>query len=493
MKEAAELKDYLASGYAVVQIETWEEDRATVVVQTAAKLLGCPHYLWSSSRGFGDHQGSGPADPFEALRRVEADDQPALFTFLDFHSALKDPAVIRLLRELAPILDRRRQGLVLIGPVGAPPLELEKEIVVLDLPPPGRDELRAITDEALGPDGKLAPELRDAVVRAAQGLTAREVRRMLRRARLLHPGFGLEHVREILDEKRRALRRSELLEFYDTDRNLKDLGGLDLLKKWLADRAEAFGERARAYGLPEPRGLLLLGVQGCGKSLSAKVVAGLWGIPLIRLDLAAVLGDGEGNQLRRSLKLCESLSPCVLWIDEIEKGFSARRVSGAEEHGRMARAFATFLTWLQEKDSPVYVMATANSIAELPPELVRKGRFDDIFFVDLPREVERTEIFRIHLSRRGRDPAKFDLSGLARRAEGFSGSEIEQAVVSAMFEGFTAGREFESADVMRAVRETVPLSQTMEEQIKALRDWAKTRARPASFDTTLMDLLNKKP
>ena len=315
MKEAAELRDYLASGYTVVQIETWEEDRATAVTRAAANLFNCPHYLWSSSRGFGDHPGVGPADPIEALRRVEADDHPGLFTFLDFHSALKDPAVVRLLRELAPTLDRRRQGLVMIGPIGTPPLELEKEIVVLDLPPPGRDELRAIAAESLGHEGKLAVELRDAVVRAAQGLTAREVRRMLRRARRLHPDFGLEHVREILDEKRRALRRSELLEFYDTDRDLNDLGGLDLLKKWLTDRAEAFGERARAYGLPAPRGLLLLGVQGCGKSLSAKVVAGLWGIPLIRLDLAAVLSDGEGGQLRRSLKLCESLSPCVAKVN----------------------------------------------------------------------------------------------------------------------------------------------------------------------------------
>jgi len=492
MKETTELKHYLSSGYSVIQLESWEEERALRRARAAAEELSWPAYVWSASRGFGDHTGTGPADPMEALRRVEADERPGLFIFLDFHHALKDPAVARLLRELAPNLDRRRQGVVLIGPVSLVPIEMDKEIVVIDLPPPGRDEMRRIVDECLGGDGKLLPELREAVVRAAQGLTARETRRMLRRAREVHPDFGLAHVRDILDEKRRALRRSEMLEFYDTDRNLEDLGGLDMLKKWLTDRAEAFGERARAYGLPEPRGLLLLGVQGCGKSLSAKAVAGLWGIPLIRLDLSAVVGDSEGGQLRRSLRLSESLAPCVLWIDEIEKGFSAHRVSGEAEQGQMARAFATFLTWLQEKQSPVYVIATANSISELPPELVRKGRFDDIFFVDLPREVERVEIFRIHLVRRRRKPAAFDLVELARNSEGFSGSEIEQAVVSAMYEAFTANREFETADVMRAVRETVPLSQTMEEQIKALRDWAKTRARPASFDTTLMDLLNKK-
>ena len=492
MKEATELKHYLESGYSIIQLESWEEERALKLARSAAEMLGWPAYVWSAANGFGDHQGPGPSEPWDALRRVEADERPGLFIFLDFHHALRDPAVARLLRELSPTLDRRRQGVVMIGPVSLVPIEMDKEIVVVDLAPPSQDEMRRIVDTCLGADAKYSAELREAVVRAAQGLTARETRRMLRRAQVMHPDFGLAHVREVLDEKRRALRRSEMLEFYDTDRNLQDLGGLDLLKKWLADRAEAFGERARAYGLPEPRGLLLLGVQGCGKSLSAKAVAGLWGIPLIRLDLSAVLCDADGGQLRRSLKLSESLSPCVLWIDEIEKGFSARRVSGEAEQGQMARAFATFLTWLQEKKSPVYVFATANSIAELPPELVRKGRFDDIFFVDLPRETERAEVFRIHLARRRRDPARFDLKDLARRSEGFSGSEIEQAVISAMYDAFTASREFETADVMRAVRETVPLSQTMEEQIKSLRDWAKTRARPASFDNTLMDLLNKR-
>jgi SpoVK/Ycf46/Vps4 family AAA+-type ATPase len=188
--------------------------------------------------------------------------------------------------------------------------------------------------------------------------------------------------------------------------------------------------------------------------------------------------------------MAEGLAPCVLWIDEIEKGFSARRVSGSEEHGRMARAFATFLTWLQEKKVPVYVIATANSISELPPELVRKGRFDDIFFVDLPREAERAEIFRIHLQKRGRKPETFDLPGLSRAAEGFSGSEIEQVVVSAMYDSFTQKREIATADLRRAITETVPLSETLEEAIKELRDWAKTRARPASLDTKLMDLLH---
>ena len=490
MDGAAELKHYLESGYSLVQLCTFEEDRALALLQEAAELWQRPHYVWSSSRGFGDHDGPGPADPLTALRRVEANAAPGLFIFLDFHPALKDPAVVRRLRELAPLLDRRGQGLVLAGPVSVAPVELEKELAVVDLPPPGREELRRIVSECLG--AKRAPEVREAVVRAAQGLTAREVRRMLRRALGSHPDFGMEHVREVLEEKRRALRRSEMLEFYESEQDLSDVGGLDLLKKWLSNRAEALGERARAYGLPEPKGLLLLGVQGCGKSLSAKAVSGLWGIPLIRLDLSAVLGrEEDGGQLRRSLRLAEGLAPCVLWIDEIEKGFSAKRVSGESEQGRMARAFATFLTWLQEKRSQVYVIATANSISELPPELVRKGRFDDIFFVDLPKEAEREEIFRIHLQRRGRDPGAFDLKTLARRSEGFSGSEIEQVVIAAMYEGFTAGREVETADVARAVEETVPLSETMEEQIKELRDWAKTRARPASFDPTLMDLLKK--
>ena len=499
MKEIAGiLAGYFHSGYVLVELVTWEEERALATVGEAAAAAGRPLSIWSASGGFADHQGPGPADAGQALARIAATTEPRVFVLLDFHPALHDPAVIRRLRDLAAQFGARQQALVMIGPVAFAPVELEKEVTILDLPPPDRTELVQLLDEALtiaGHTGDLArdPGLREAVIRASIGLTGREFQRVIRRVLLAHPRFARDHVKDVLEEKKQILRRSEMLEFYDVTETLEQVGGMDLLKQWLADRAEAFGEKARAYGLPEPKGLLLLGVQGCGKSLSAKAVSGLWGIPLIRLDLAAIFDrEGQGDPLRRSLRVAEGLAPCVLWIDEIEKGFSVHRVTGAEAGGRVARAFASFLTWLQDKKSPVYVFATANTISELPPELVRKGRFDDIFFVDLPQAAEREGIFRIHLRLRGRDPERFDLKEMAQSCEGFVGAEIEQCVIAAMYEAFTDGREVDTRDVVRALKATVPLSETMEEQIKELRDWAKTRARPASLDTKLMDLLNGK-
>ncbi len=488
----------MQSGYVLIQVVTWEEERAIAMVREAASSLARPVSIWSYNTGFGDHKGPGPADPAEALARIKTTPDPRAFVLIDFHPALDNPLIKRRLRELCQDMDHKEQGIVMIGPLAHVPVELEKEVLIMDLDSPGPKELEGVLDKAVheaGPQGPLAtdPDLRTSVIRAALGLTAREAGRMFRRVMLLHPEFKKEHVKEVLDEKKQVLRRFQLLEFYEAEETLDQVGGLDLLKKWLASRAEAFGDKAREYGLPEPKGLLLLGVQGCGKSLSAKAVSGLWGIPLIRLDLSAILGrESEGDQLRRSLQVTETLAPCVLWIDEIEKGFSSHRVSGREEHGRMARAFAAFLVWLQEKKSPVYVIATANSISELPPELVRKGRFDDIFFVDLPQVAEREEIFGVHLAKRGRDPGNFDTSGLASASESFSGSEIEQAIISAMYSAFTQGREIETGDILKDIEETVPLAETMEEKIKELRDWAKDRARPASLDTKLMDLLEKR-
>lgn len=497
-EQAVLLSQYLESGYVLVQVSTWEEERALEAVKQAGNRLKRPISTWTFSSGFGDHDGPTAPDPAKALDRIAATTDSRVFVLLDFHPALKDPLVVRKLRELCPRMISRGQGIVMVGAVTLVPIELEKETIILDFPAPGQEELSQILAEeidSLGHSGPLASDraLRETVVRASLGLTAREARRMLRRVLISHPDFGREHVREVLEEKRQLLRRSDLLEFYDASESLDDVGGLDQLKKWLASRAEAFGEEARSYGLPAPRGLLLLGVQGCGKSLSAKAVSRLWGIPLIRLDLSAILGrEAEGEKLRRSLMMAEGLAPCVLWIDEIEKGFSTHRISGAAEHGSMARAFASFLVWLQEKKSPVYVIATANSISEMPPELMRKGRFDEIFFVDLPQPAERKEIFRIHLQARKREPEAFDLDKLAAATGGFSGSEIEQVIISAMYDAFTQGREIETGDMLKSIRDTVPLSQTMEEQIKELRDWAKTRARGASLDTKLMDLLNGK-
>jgi len=273
------------------------------------------------------------------------------------------------------------------------------------------------------------------------------------------------------------------LEFVNVEEDLGTVGGLDELKSWLNGRSGAFSEPARKFGLPAPKGLMLLGVQGCGKSLTAKAIAAQWKLPLLRLDLgrifSSLIGSSEEN-LRRAIRVAESVAPAVLWIDEIEKGIAGATGALVTDSGVGARVFGSLLTWLQEKIAPVFVVATANRVDALPPELLRKGRFDEIFFIDLPAASERREIFRIHIQRRQRDPARFDLDELSTATEGYSGSEIEQAVIAGLYLAFAAGTELTQANILHAVRETFPLSMTMGDDISRLREWSKNRTRPAS-------------
>jgi SpoVK/Ycf46/Vps4 family AAA+-type ATPase len=287
----------------------------------------------------------------------------------------------------------------------------------------------------------------------------------------------------VLGEKRQIVRRSGLLEFYEAEENLGDVGGLESLKGWLRRRHHAFSEEAREFGLPFPRGILLLGVQGCGKSLVAKAISREWRMPLLRLDVGRVFGKYIGESeaaIRRVAQTAEAVAPAILWIDEIEKGFAG---ATAESHdtGVSARVLGTFLTWLQEKRKPVFVFATANQIRNLPPELLRKGRFDELFFVDLPTADERAAIFAVHLRKRRRDPGDFALPALAERTEGFTGAEIEQVVNEALYTAFGAGRRpLKQDDLLAAAGEVVPISVTMREAITAMRHWAETRARRAA-------------
>jgi SpoVK/Ycf46/Vps4 family AAA+-type ATPase len=284
-------------------------------------------------------------------------------------------------------------------------------------------------------------------------------------------------------EKKQIIRKSGLLDYIESDEVLENVGGLEHLKGWLRQRRDAFGERARRFGLPAPKGVLFVGVQGCGKSLCAKAVANQWNLPLLRLDAGAVfseyVGQSESN-MRRAIKVAESISPVLLWIDEIDKGFAGMASAGANDSGTTARVFASFITWMQEKTSPVFVIATANNVENLPAELLRKGRFDEIFFVDLPSEKERRAIVRIHATRRRMNFSDDDIAVLAAETEGFSGAEIEQSIVSAMFDAFENEGRVDRERMLRAIRETFPLSRTMREQIAQRRAWAEGRARLAS-------------
>jgi hypothetical protein len=496
-KFVQELDVLVRARYPLLYLVTSEEQRLEAILAELAEAHGKACFGWSIAKGFGRLGGSragalpdGAQEPRAALAAIEKLSEPSLVVLKDFHPYLQDPAVVRALRELAHALKSTFTTLVLLSPTLVIPPEIEKEVSVLDVPLPGYRDLFQLLKEIVGvvrQGNRAKVELdkhdADQLIKAAQGLTLSEAENAFAKAIAADGRLCRDDVGRVLEEKRQVIRKSGLLEYFPTEERLANVGGLDLLKTWLVRRGAAFSEAARRFGLPEPKGLLLLGVQGCGKSLTAKAIAAQWSLPLLRLDLGRIfsgfVGSSEEN-LRRAIGVAESVAPVVLWIDEIEKGVSGIQSSGHSDAGVTARVMGTLLTWLQEKTAPVFVVATANRIEQLPPELLRKGRFDDIFFIDLPALGERREIFRIHVAKRGRDPAAFDLDALAAGAEGFSGAEIEQAVISALYDAFAEGKELERAHLDRAVREALPLSVTMREDIERLRDWARTRTRAAS-------------
>jgi hypothetical protein len=484
---ARELELLVKSGFRIVVLESFEEDRAVRAVQAAAGVSERAAAVWSLASGLGESgEGSGSLD--EGLRAMGACADPTLFVVLDAQRVLAEATALRRLRDLLPTLTKRRQSLVLVGPVIDLPLELDREAGHVRLALPTARDLDPLFRKIAG-QRKLPvsdESLWEPVVRAALGLTAGEAVRIFNMACLQARQLDAEAVRLVVKEKGQALRRTPALTFHEPSSGLGEVGGLGELKRWLTERRRAFGEEARSFGLPVPRGLLLLGVQGCGKSLSAKAVAREWHFPLLRLDLAAAFGDPERSPeviVRTATQVAESLAPVVLWIDEIEKGFAA---SGQDPAS--SRVLGAFLTWLAEKQAPVFVAATANDVLHLPPELLRRGRFDELFFVDLPNTLERLEIFAIHLRKAGRDPNHYMIDELAAQAERLSGAEIEQVVSAALYKAFAEGRELSDADLSNAITETVPLYETYEERIKELRDWARHRARSATIDPRLLEL-----
>jgi SpoVK/Ycf46/Vps4 family AAA+-type ATPase len=355
---------------------------------------------------------------------------------------------------------------------------------------PDHDDLSALLDEVDAElrefqqiDLSLDPVDRERILQAALGLTLSEAENVLAKIIVQKGRLSADDIPEIIAEKKQIVRKSGLLEFCAATETFEQVGGLENLKAWLGKRAAAFSAEARAFGLPAPKGILLLGVQGCGKSLCAKAVSRLWQLPLLRFDMGkmfnSLVGSSEEN-VRKAIAVAESVAPAVLWVDEIDKAFAGSQASGMADGGTTARVFATFLTWLSEKTAPVFVVATANDISQLPPELLRKGRLDEIFFEPLPDLRERAEIFAIHLAKRARHPEAFDLNVLAAASIDFSGAEIEAVVIGALHDAFHERRELAQADLAANVRDTVPLARTMDEPLDRLRQWAKGRARDAS-------------
>lgn len=481
----------IRSRYPILYLVSWEEERVERQLRQIAEDLKKKLYVWSATDGFvpdGEGSGDGIVEPQAAVKHVLQSADRALYLLKDFHLYLDRPEILRLLRDVAATLDKSYKTLLLLSPILKVPVELEKDLAVIDIPLPTEKELGVQLRELLESVGKnpkvkvaLTPALEEKVIKAARGLTEREAERVFAKSVVNNMRFDEDDLQLIIEEKRQIIRKTELLEYYELQEELQNVGGVGALKEWLEERRAAFSSQAREYGLPEPKGLLLLGVQGCGKSLMAKSIASLWKLPLLRMDVGSLfssyIGQSEAN-MRRATKIAESLSPCVLWLDEIEKAFSGLNEGGGDA-GTTKRVLASFLVWMQEKREPVFIVATANSIKALPPEFMRKGRFDEIFFVDLPDAKEREEIFGIHLKKRKRAAEKFSPATLAGKTEGFSGAEIEQAIVAAMYSAFSQQREFTAADIEREIKRSVPISVTMGEDIRAQREWSKSRARMA--------------
>ncbi|MGB3300389.1 MAG: AAA family ATPase [Phormidesmis sp.] len=492
MKE--ELSVLIQAQYPLIYLVTFEEERAERTIAALSQQRPQQRmYTWTMTHGmieYGQEKSSGQQNntvsPQAAVNWATRQKEPSIFVFKDLHPFKDSPEVTRSLRDAIESFRGTQKTIILMSPVQEVPIELEKEVVVLDFTLPNMSELNQVLSAELEKSRttSITTEGREKLLKAALGLTRDEAEKVFRKSRVMAGQLTEGEVDIVLSEKKQLIRRNGILDYIEEDETIDSVGGLEELKHWLKQRSNAFTERAREYGLPQPKGMLILGVPGCGKSLIAKTTARLWGLPLLRLDMGRVydgsmVGRSEAN-LRGALRTAESISPAVLFIDEIDKAFGGSAGSADSDGGTSSRIFGSFLTWMQEKTSPVFVIATANRVERLPGEFLRKGRFDEIFFVDLPNEQERKEIFRIHLGKRRSDIERFDFDQLSKVCEGFSGAEIEQGLISAMYEAFAQGREFTQLDIIAAIRATMPLSKTMSEQVTALRDWARQRARPAA-------------
>ncbi|QDT53643.1 ATP-dependent zinc metalloprotease FtsH 2 [Caulifigura coniformis] len=491
-----DLRLRILAGYPLLLLRTYEEERW---IRELGELCGEMEkglVAWSATSGAEPPLLELVCEPLEFLRQTADYPEDHVFVLKDLHPHLKDSAVVRQLRDLIPGLRERRQSILLISPVDDVPVELMKDLFVMELPLPGLEEMREVLGgvrESLLNPVRMEPDQEEHLLKAVLGLTAEEARKAYARALQNREDIDDSVYAGLVAEKRNMVQGSDLLEFFDLDEGVDDIGGLEGLKAWIAERAEAFSVDARSRGISNPKGVLLAGVQGCGKSLSAKAIARLLGFPLVRMDLSSLLESARGSSeqnLREVLHTMETIAPSVLWLEEIDKAFAGFDAEATTD-ATIARIVGRFLTWLQEHTAPVFVVATANNVSRLPPELLRRGRFDELFFVDLPNYYERKAIFEIHLKRRGWKPEMFDTDALSNRTDGYSGAEIEQVVNSAIIESYSQSRMLTDDDLEQSRDRTVPLSVTMEDQIFSLREWARSRCRPATLDSRLAQMMDE--
>ncbi len=482
-----DIKTLVLSFHAIIAMETVEENRVFSLLQSTALELRMPFFEWSITRGLvrvpGKTSMYGTSEPMNLLSSLQQMDTQAIFLLKDFARFTSDHTVARQLREVSQRFSKNRSTLVLTGEAVHLPPEIEHNVVYYHLELPGREELRKVLDTVLHSlvqanriEIQLDARGREKLVAALSGMTLNQARQTIAFAALKDGKLTEQAVKDVLERKAQAIRESGLLEYFPVEDNRFQLGGFARLKKWLQRAQTGFSREAQALNLPAPRGILLVGVQGCGKSLAAKVIARQWTVPLVKLDAGRLydkyIGESERN-FRKAIALAESMAPVVLWIDEIEKAMAP---GGGEADGGLGRRlFGSFLTWLQEKQQEVFVVATANDLSILPPELLRKGRFDEIFFVDLPNAEEREAIVRIHLKLRRQDPQQFDLQRLVEATEGFSGAEIEQVVIAALYRGLHLKQSLDTELRLKEVGETVPLSISRREDLQRLRERARGR------------------
>ncbi len=486
----------MRSGNPLIAIETIDEERAEEVVARAAQQLSRPLFEWSMTSGLrsieqGRVRGEGSAGKaIEALQQIrDGRHERTVFLFKDLGPHCKDAQVHRTLRDLLEAFARTKSCIVMLDAL-PPPEEVRRFTVRYEIGWPSTEELEDVvrrTYQALRKDcyeqitSQVTRRDVEQMVQTLRGLSCAQAERVVASAILDDFALTAEDLPHIVEAKRRLLGTQGCLEAIAVDFSPEDIGGLENLKSWLAQRRQGFTKEAREFGLEPPRGLLMLGVPGCGKSLCAKVVAADWRMPLLRLDPGVLyqkfIGESE-SQLRQALAQAEAMAPCILWIDEIEKAFASASAASADG-GLSKRMFGTLLSWMQDHRHPIFIIATANDIAALPPELMRKGRFDEVFFIDLPPADVRAEILGIHLRRRRREAGEFRLADLAIAAEGFSGSELEQVVVSGLFNAFSRNAELKDAHLLEEIRKTRPLSVLNAEQVASLRQWAANRCVPA--------------
>lgn len=502
------LSNLVNAGFTYIYIPSYEERRVineinNTLYKDNSVRISRKLYVWTQTNGLmnitpgnKDNNKNDTRDAVKALEEICLDNDPALYVFNDLHvffggdrGTHPDYLLVRKLRDIISILQSKRKTVVFLSPKLVIPCDMEKEITVLDFDLPDMEDMIRLLDDlsgGLNPNQiQLTADEKNQLASSALGLTLQEAENAFCKAIVDLRGLNIKAQNIIHEEKNQVVKKTGVLEFVKSDLSIDDIGGLENLKKWLIKRKDTWTEKARMYNLPAPKGVLITGVPGCGKSLTAKAMSSIWGLPLLKLDMGKIFGGLVGSSeenMRKAISTAEAIAPSILWVDEIEKGLSGVKSSG--DSGTSARVFGTFLTWLQEKTKPVFVIATANDISALPPELLRKGRFDEIFFVDLPTFEERKKIFELHINKRVKDSdiphevAATDevLNNLASMSAGYVGAEIEQITVSALYEAYYLDRGLRESDLEKAIKETVSISTTQKEQILSLREWAENRA-----------------